>query len=84
MDHRRAGAGAVRRGEASPAAAVPGQCLNTRFGGFCDGAAMSDGSFNHCENYGLGSISFQNCYQACHDPVTNRAVPTDYDYTTPC
>jgi hypothetical protein len=66
------------------ASALPGQCWNTPFGGFCDGAAQIDGSFNHCENIGFGSSGFQNCYQACHDPVTNRAVPTDMDMDTPC
>ena len=69
---------------AHTANALPGQCWNTPFGGFCDGPAQVDGSFNHCESIGFGSSRFQNCYQACHDPVTNRAVPTDMDMDTPC
>lgn len=69
---------------AAPATALPGQCWNSPFGGFCDTSPQADGSFNHCETYAFGSSSFSNCFQACHDPVSNRAVPTDYDYTTPC
>ena len=69
----------------TPAAnALPGQCWNTPWGGFCDGPAQADGSFNHCESIGFGGSRFQNCYQACHDPVSNRAVPTDLDWNTPC
>ena len=44
---------------AHTANALPGQCWNTPFGGFCDGAAQMDGSFNHCENIGFGSSGFQ-------------------------
>lgn len=69
---------------APPAGALPGQCWNSPFGGFCDTAPQADGSFSHCETYGFGSSRFSNCFQACHDPATNRAVPTDNDYTTPC
>lgn len=69
---------------APAAAALPGQCWNSPFGGFCDTAPQADGSYQHCESYAFGSSSFQNCYQACHDPASNRSVPTDNDYTTPC
>lgn len=68
----------------APAAALPGQCISTPFGGFCDGNAQSDGSFQHCENSGFAGFSYSNCFQACHDPVTNTAVPTDTDPRTPC
>lgn len=69
---------------APSAGAVPGQCWNSPFGGFCDSQLQADGSFQHCESVGFGSSLYENCYQACHDPVSNRAVPTDYNYNTPC
>lgn len=65
---------------APAAAALPGQCWNSPFGGFCDTAPLSDGSFQHCITFGGSSF----CTQACHDPVTNQALPTDYDERTPC
>lgn len=66
------------------AAALPGQCWSSPFGGFCDTAPQPDGSFNHCEYTGFGSSTYSNCYQACHDMATNRPVMTDLDFTTPC
>ncbi len=69
---------------APAAGALPGQCISTPFGGFCDGNAQSDGSFQHCENSGFAGFSYSNCFQACHDPVSNTAVPTDVDPRTPC
>lgn len=68
---------------APEAAATPGQCWQSPFGGFCDSIPQSDGSFNHCESVGFGSSSYRNCYQACMD-VGGRLMPTDYDYNTPC
>jgi len=65
---------------APSAAALPGQCWNSPFGGFCDTAPMSDGSYQNCITYGSSSY----CRQVCHDPVTNRAVPTDMNPDTPC
>lgn len=65
---------------APTAGALPGQCWSSPFGGFCDTAPMSDGSFQHC--IGFGSSSY--CTQACHDPISNQAVPTDMDPNTPC
>ncbi len=65
---------------AAPAAALPGQCMYTPWGGFCDEYAWADGSFYHCES----ALGFSNCFQACHDLVANRAVPTDVDPRTPC
>jgi hypothetical protein len=65
---------------APAAVALPGQCWNSPFGGFCDTAPMSDGSYRNCITYGSSSY----CRQVCHDPVSNRAVPTDYDESTPC
>ena len=65
---------------AVPAQALPGQCWNSPFGGFCDTAPLSDGSFQHCLSFGGSSF----CTQACHDPVSNQALPTDMDETTPC
>lgn len=65
---------------APPAAALPGQCVYTPWGGFCDEYAWDDGSFYHCER----ALGFSQCFQACHDPVANRAVPTDADPRTPC
>lgn len=65
---------------APSAAALPGQCLNTPWGGFCDSYGWADGSFQHCES----ALGFSQCYQACHDPVSNRAVPTDMNPATPC
>lgn len=65
---------------APPAAALPGQCAWSPWGGFCDEYAWADGSFYHCER----ALGFSNCYQACHDPVTARAYPTDTDPRTPC
>ncbi len=62
------------------ASAVPGQCVYTPYGGFCDSYGWADGSFSHCE----GAFGFSNCFRACHDPVVNRAVPTDLDPRTPC
>lgn len=62
------------------AGALPGQCWNSPFGGFCDSAPMSDGSYQNCVGFGGSSY----CQQVCHDPVTNRAVPTDMDESTPC
>lgn len=69
---------------ASPAGALPGQCVNTPFGGFCDSQAYEDGSFDHCENSGWGVFSYSNCFRACHDVASARAVPTDMDPRTPC
>ena len=65
---------------APSARALPGQCWNSPFGGFCDTSPMSDGSFQHCITYGSSSW----CTQACHDYATNQAVPTDMDPETPC
>lgn len=65
---------------APPAAALPGQCWNSPFGGYCDTAPMSDGSFQHCLTFGSSSY----CTQACHNPITNQAVPTDMNENTPC
>ncbi len=65
---------------AAPAAlAVPGQCINTPWGGFCDGLPAADGSFWHCES----AMGFSNCYQACLDGA-GRPFPTDYNFQTPC
>ena len=65
----------------SPAAsALPGQCIYTPFGGFCDTAPWEDGSFFHCES----AMGFSQCFRACHDPVANRAVGTDLDPRTSC
>lgn len=69
---------------APPAAALPGQCVSSPWGGFCDSDPWPDGSFWHTETYGVGGFSASNSFQACHDPATNRAVPTDNDPTTPC
>ena len=62
------------------ATALPGQCWNSPFGGFCDTAPQADGSYQNCVTFGSSSY----CQQVCHDPVSSRAVPTDYDFTTPC
>ena len=67
-------------GTAPAAVALPGQCWSSPFGGFCDTAPLSDGSFQHCLTYGGSSF----CSQVCHDPFTNQAVPTDMDERTPC
>lgn len=69
---------------APPAAALPGQCFSGPFGGFCDSQAYPDGSFDHCENAGFGVFSYSNCFRACHDVASARAVPTDLDPRTPC
>lgn len=69
---------------APPAAALPGQCVSGPFGGFCDSDPWPDGSFQHCENAGWGVFQYSNCFQACHDLVSARAVPTDLDARTPC
>lgn len=72
-------------GPAAPtASALPGQCWSSPFGGFCDTDGWSDGSFNHCESTGFGGSFYSNCYRACHDIATARAVPTDSDESTPC
>lgn len=73
---------------AAPAAqSAPGECQNTAFagfgGGYCDQAALGDGSFNHCETYTAFGFSQQNCYQACLDG-NGRPFPTDTDPNTPC
>lgn len=60
--------------------ALPGQCWSSPFGGYCDTAPMSDGSFQHCLSFGTSSF----CTQACHNPATNQATPTDMDPNTPC
>lgn len=65
---------------APSAGALPGQCWNSPFGGYCDTAPMSDGSFQHCLSFGGSSF----CTQACHDPASNQALPTDMDPNTPC
>jgi len=65
---------------AVPAQALPGQCWNSPFGGFCDTAPLSDGSYQNCITFGTSSY----CQQVCHDPVSNRAVPTDMNPETPC
>jgi hypothetical protein len=68
---------------APSAAAVPGQCWSSPFGGFCDGLPEADGSFMHCEQTGFGSSTYRNCYQACLDSA-GRLYPTDYQFDTPC
>lgn len=78
------GVGLVAGVFAPVASALPGQCIQSPFGGYCDGQAWADGSFNHCENSGWGMFSYSNCFQACHDMATARAVPTDLDPRTPC
>ena len=65
------------------AAATPGQCWSSPFGGFCDELPDTDGSFMHCEYTGFGSSSYRNCYQACLDGAS-RPYPTDYSFDTPC
>lgn len=65
---------------APTASALPGQCWSSPFGGFCDTAPMADGSYQNCITYGSSSY----CQQVCHDLITNRAVPTDMDVSTPC
>ena len=65
---------------APAASALPGQCFDTPWGGFCDFAPAPDGSFWHCES----AMGFSNCFQACHDVMSNRAVPTDMDWNTGC
>jgi hypothetical protein len=62
------------------ASALPGQCWNSPFGGFCDTQPMSDGSYQNCITFGTSSF----CQQVCHDPISNRAVPTDMNPDTPC
>ena len=74
-------AGWLLTGPGAPsAAALPGQCMGSPWGGFCDEYAWADGSFYHCER----ALGFSNCYQACLDPVANRSYPTDVDPRTPC
>lgn len=68
---------------APTAAATPGQCWSSPFGGFCDELPDADGSFMHCEYTGFGSSSYRNCYQACLDSG-GRLYPTDYRFDTPC
>jgi hypothetical protein len=65
---------------APTASALPGQCWNSPFGGFCDTQPMSDGSYQNCITFGTSSY----CQQVCHNPVTNQAVPTDMNPNTPC
>lgn len=77
-------AGWLAAAPAPSAQALPGQCVSSPFGGFCDDQAWADGSFQHCENSGFGVFSYSSCFQACHDPVSNRAVPTDVDLRTLC
>lgn len=69
---------------APTAGALPGQCWNSPFGGFCDTDGWVDGSFNHCESTGFGTSTYRNCYRACHDMTTARAVMTDLDVRTLC
>jgi hypothetical protein len=69
---------------APPAVALPGQCWNSPFGGFCDTDGWADGSYNHCESTGFGSSKYSNCYRACHDLATARPFMTDSDVRTPC
>lgn len=68
------------------AQALPGQCGGGGAigfgGGFCDGAAWSDGSFYHCETVVVFGIGGTNCFQAC--PIPGGRVPTDSDPATPC
>lgn len=65
---------------APPAAAMPGQCWNSPFGGFCDTNPLADGSYQHCVTFGTSAF----CTQACHDPISNQSVPTDMDVRTLC
>ena len=64
---------------APTASAVPGQCINTPWGGFCDSLPMADGSFQHFE----WAMGFYNCYQACIG-ADGRPYPTDLNWNTPC
>lgn len=60
---------AVGLGWAQHADAVPGQCVNSPFGGFCDGLpAVPGGTYYHCES----ALGFSNCYYV-------RPVPTEVD-----
>ncbi|MCV7191295.1 hypothetical protein [Mycolicibacterium brumae] len=65
----------------TPAAqALPGECFDTPFGGYCDTDPWPDGSFQHCEK----AFGFTNCFRACHDPSNGGRTPTDADVNTPC
>ena len=62
---------------AAPAAATPGQCMNTPLGGYCDSYPAKDGSFQHCETGpSILGFSYSNCYQGCLDGG-GRLYPTD-------
>jgi len=51
------------------ASASPGQCINTPWGGFCDGLPLTrDGIYQHCE----GALGYTNCFLV-------RPVPVDVD-----
>lgn len=69
---------------AAPVAqALPGQCVSSPWGGFCDSSPSTDGSFSHCENAGWGGFSYSNCYQACIGG-DGRPYQTDLDPATRC
>ena len=54
---------------APDANAVPGQCMQSPFGGFCDSQFINpDGSWYHCENV----MGWSNCF-------TVRPVPVEID-----
>lgn len=55
-------AAAVATGEAH---AVPGQCVQTPWGGFCDGPMLPNGTYHHCE----GAMGFANCFYVRPAPV---------------
>ncbi len=55
-------------GFAGHADASPGQCINTPWGGFCDGLPDRDGVFQHCE----GALGFSRCFLV-------RVVPVEVD-----
>lgn len=69
------------------AQALPGQCVTSGWGGFCDYDAWSDGSYMHKE---CGPFGICNSFRACHvdpdgaGPQPAGRVATDYDPNTPC
>ena len=65
------------------AQAVPGECVSSPFGGYCDDTPWEDGSFNHCEYGGWGMWRGSRCFRACLDPNAHP-IATDMDPRTAC
>lgn len=69
---------------APPAGAVPGQCVSTPYGGFCDEPVQRDGTYLHTEQSGWGWWYSSNAYRVCLRTGEIFPATMNPDQNTPC